>query len=74
MEFKDFLEFLKKHAEEIKKEIGKEVKINEKIAELVFKNNLMCICKINKKCPCEEHVNEIKEKGRCYCGLFFVQS
>jgi len=53
-------------------EFGKKEKvlINPVILELIIKNNYTCVCKLNTSCPCKEAPEEIKEKGRCHCGLF----
>lgn len=29
----------------------------------------VCICDPSKKCPCQDSILQIKEKGRCQCGL-----
>ena len=28
-----------------------------------------CPCKMNTPCPCLECLQELQEKGQCYCGL-----
>jgi len=60
-------EYIQKVIDFAKKE---KVLINPVILELVIKNNYKCVCKINTECPCKEAPEEIKEKGRCHCGLF----
>lgn len=60
-------EYIQKVIDFAKKE---KVLINPVILELVIKNNYKCVCKINTECPCEGASEEIKEKGRCHCGLF----
>lgn len=35
-----------------------------------------CICKPNERpvCPCEEMHEDIKDTGRCFCGIFYAGS
>lgn len=50
------------------------LKIAENAEEIVKKlvaNNGNCPCRVGKNpCPCRYHMLEIKEDGKCYCGLF----
>jgi ferredoxin-thioredoxin reductase catalytic subunit len=32
-----------------------------------------CPCDKDRKCPCPESVQEVKEKGRCLCNFFWSE-
>lgn len=57
--------------------LRKRVHVNWRIAELVIKKDGYCPCRFGKipenKCPCKWHLSELKERGRCKCGLFFIR-
>lgn len=37
--------------------------------ESIAANNFQCICDPTRTCPCEQSIQEIKEKGWCKCRL-----
>ena len=61
--------FLEKHCEEKGLALSD---MADKIVEAVNKCDGYCPCKINPRvlCPCPEHEEDVKEKGRCCCNLF----
>lgn len=69
-------EEFKKSLEEFCK--NKNFKLSEKadkIIDRILIKNGNCPCRmIPTLCPCEYHEEEIKENGRCYCGLFVSES
>ena len=45
-----------------------------KIIDAVNRNEGYCPCYAfrceEKRCPCDSHLDDIKEKGQCHCKLF----
>ena len=47
----------------------------ERVIERIIRKEGNCPCRIlPTPCPCEYHEDEIKEKGKCHCGLFVSKS
>ncbi len=63
------------HAILLSLRLRRRVRVNWRVAKLVIEKDGYCPCRFGKipenRCPCKYHVNELKEKGRCKCGLFF---
>jgi len=62
--------------------LGKTVKVNPEVLAAVILMKIRygkpyCPCRAERTedtvCPCKWHVAELKEKGRCHCGLFYIE-
>ena len=77
--FEDFKKVIYKHAQELSKHLRYTIIVNEMVfRSLRFMYEKFgipyCPCKLERVekniCPCEDHVKDLIEKGRCHCGLF----
>ena len=57
----------------LESETGRKVYINEEILGKVESRGWNCLCKFATKCPCMDVFLEVKQHGRCKCGLFYTE-
>jgi ferredoxin-thioredoxin reductase catalytic subunit len=61
----------RKGAEKYAAKMGFELGENaDEILEEIAKKNGGCPCRIDSKCLCKYHLDDIKAIGHCHCGLF----
>ena len=75
--------FIYKWAEVLSQILGERVLVNEKVLNQELqkwdKEGLpYCVCRFERSprevCPCIYHLDELRQMGRCKCGLFWLES
>jgi ferredoxin-thioredoxin reductase catalytic subunit len=87
MDSAGLLRWLKQYAESQGFELNPDTQLVNKLVDGLLANRakfgeLYCPCRVRTGdeardakliCPCAYHLDEIREKGKCYCGLFVAK-